>query len=236
MGKVCITGNSFWSSFQNQATLALNRSFTFGFSHENRFSINELGTRSAGLALPAGKASLGAVYSCFGHPDFRRDMAGLACGIKLGEKILAGVQADYFSERTFGEYSNNEFLTCEIGIILLASENVRIGMHLFNPVPATLTKIPVPQRLRAGVGADLGKSVLAGAEAEMSTGGKLIIRTGFEYEAIRNLMMRGGFSTDNTSFSFGLGYIIKPVHLDIGFTTHDRLGVTTSASVVFRLR
>jgi hypothetical protein len=236
MGQVCIMNSSFWSSFRNQATLALNRSAAFGFSYENRFGLKELGTRSTALVIPAGKASVGAVYSRFGYTDFRRDMAGVACGIQLGEKIMAGVQADYMSEKTYGEYINNEFITFEAGILILASESVRIGLHLFNPVPSALRKIQLPQRLRAGAGIDLGKSLFAGAEAEMSTGGKLIVRTGCEYEPARNFFLRGGFSTENSSFSFGLGYILKPMHLDIGFATHERLGVTSSASVRFTIK
>ena len=85
-----------------------NNSFSFGFNYENRFGIKELGTRTAGFIIPAGKASLGAVYSHFGYTDFKRDMTGLACGMKLSDKISAGVQVDYFSERTSGEYDNNQ--------------------------------------------------------------------------------------------------------------------------------
>ena len=58
------------------------------------------------FVIPAGKASIGAAYSHFGYSDFKRDVAGLACGLKLSEKIAAGVQIDYFSERTSGEYNN----------------------------------------------------------------------------------------------------------------------------------
>jgi len=227
--------STFWSSFHNQASLALNKSFAFGFNYENRFSIRELGTRTAGIVIPAGGASLGALYSHFGYQDFRREMAGLACGIRLGEKIVAGVQADYFSERTFGEYSNIVFITCEAGIIVEPSQNIRIGFHLFNPVPNSVRKTFVPLRLKAGAGVYLSEELFAGAEAEMSSGDRLIIRTGFEYEAAPGFRMGGGLSTENTSFSFGLGYKLKSVELDIGFATHERLGITTSASLVFIL-
>ena len=136
--------NGFWSSFHNQALLAHNNSFSFGFNYENRFSIKELGTRSAGMTIPAGKASLGVVYSHFGYTDFKREMTGLACGMKLSDKISAGVQVDYFSERTSGEYSNNQFVTCETGLLITPSENIRIGIHLFNPVPNSIRKTFMP--------------------------------------------------------------------------------------------
>ena len=232
---VCIMKNSFWSSFHNQATLVYNTSFSFGFNYENRFNISELGTRSAGVVIPAGKASLAVVYSHFGYTDFKRDMTGLACGMKLSNKISAGIQVDYFSEKASGKYDNNQSVTCEAGLLITPSEDTRIGIHIFNPVPNSLRKTSLPMSLRIGAGTYLNKSLFTGVEAEMSSGSKLIIKTGFDYEAAQKFWLRGGFSTDNNSFSFGLGYLIKVVQLDIGFITHEKLGVTSSVSFIFKI-
>jgi hypothetical protein len=234
-GYVCIMKNSFWSSFHNQAILAYNNTFSFGFNYENRFNISELGTRTLGLIIPAGKASLGAVYSHFGYTDFKRDMTGLACGIKLSSKISAGLQVDYFSERTSEEYDNNQSVTCEAGLLITPSENTRFAIHIFNPVPNSLRKTFLPTSLRIGAGINLNKSLFAGAETEMSSGSRLIIKTGFEYEAAKKLWLRGGFSTDNNSFSFGLGWMVKIIQMDIGFVTHENLGVTSSVSLIFKI-
>jgi hypothetical protein len=235
-GYVCIMKNGFWSSFHNQATLANNSSFSFGFNYENRFSVKELGTRSAGVIIPAGKTSLAAVYSHFGYADFKRDLTGLACGLRLSEKITAGIQVDYFSERTSGEYSNNQSITCEAGLLVIPDENTRIGIHVFNPIPASFRKTFLPSSLRIGAGTYLNKSLFTGVEAELSTGYKMIFRTGFEYEAAKKFWIRGGYCTDHNSFSFGVGYLIKIVQMDIGFVTHENLGVTSSASLIFKIQ
>jgi hypothetical protein len=234
-GYVCIMKTGFWSSFHNQATLPSNNSFSFGFNYENRFSIAELGTRSAGVIIPAGKTALAAVYSHFGYTDFKRDMTGLACGIKFSEKLSAGIQVDYFSEKTSGEYNVYQSVTCEAGLLLIPAENISIGFHVFNPVPNSLRKSFLPTSLRVGAGSYLNKSLFAGVEAEMSTQGKLIFKTGFEYEAARKFWLRGGFSTDQNSFSFGLGYLIKILQMDVGFVTHENLGVTSSVSLIFKI-
>jgi len=235
-GYACITKTGFWSSFHNQAILAYNNSFSSGINYESRFSIGELGTRTAGLTIPAGDASIGVVYSHFGYSDFRREMAGVACGLMLSEKIAAGVQIDYFSEKTSGEYNNSRLVTFESGLVISASENVRIGIHLFNPIPNSVRRRAVPLTLRVGSGIDLSKTLYAGVEAEMSSGKKLIIKTGFEFEAAKNMWLRGGFCTDNASFSFGLGYLIKIAQVDVSFATHERLGITSSASLIFKIR
>jgi hypothetical protein len=235
MGYVCVMKNSFWSTFHNQAALAHNNSLSLGFNYENRFGIKELGTRSAAITIPVWKTSLGAVYSYFGYPDFKREMAGLACGLKLSNKLAAGVQVDYFSERTSGEYNNSMSVTCEAGLLITPSENIKIGIHLFNPVPNTIRKTYLPTVLRVGAGTDLSTTLFAGLEAEMSSRSKLIIRTGFEFEAAKKFWLRSGFSTDNNSFSFGVGYLAKIVMIDLGFTTHEKLGVTSSASLIFKI-
>jgi hypothetical protein len=234
-GFVCIMKNGFWSSFHNQALLPFNNSFSAGFNYENRFGIKELATRTAGLSLPAGKASIGGIYSHFGYSDFYRDMTGLACGLKLSGKMSAGVQLDYFSEKASGEYSHTEFLTCEAGLVITASEKTRIGFHVFNPVPNSIRKNSLPSTLRIGAGTNLSKLLFAGAEAEMSSGSRFIFRTGFEYEAFKKLWFRGGFCTENNSFSFGLGYLLKIVQMDLGFVTHDKLGGTSSISMIFKI-
>jgi hypothetical protein len=235
MGYVCVMKKSFWSSFHNQASLAYNTSFSAGFNYENRFGIYELGTSSAAFSLPAGKAAIGGIYSHFGYKDFKRELAGLACGMRLSDKLAAGVQVDYFSERAPGEYGNNQLITCEAGLILTPSENLSVGIHLFNPVPNSIRKSPVPSILRVGTGTNLGTTLFAGIEAEMGSGKTLILKTGLEYEAAKKLWIRVGYSTENNSFGFGLGYFAKIVMIDLGFRTHEKLGVTSSASLIFNI-
>jgi hypothetical protein len=235
MGNLYISENGFWSAFHNQALLSENKSVSFGVNYNNRFSIKELGTRSVGMIVPAGKTSLAAVYSNFGYSDFNRVMTGIACGMKLSEKISAGVQVDYFREKSSGEYYKNQSVTFEAGILITPSDKIRIGMHFFNPFPSSLRKNLMPASLSVSAGSVLSEVLIAGIEAEMSSGEKLILRTGFDYEAVKNLRLRGGYITNNNCFSFGLGYLIKTVQIDVAFTTHERLGISSSFSFVFKI-
>jgi hypothetical protein len=227
--------NGFWSSFHNQALLADNHSFSFGANYENRFSIDQLGIRTAGIIIPSGKTSLGIIYSHFGYADFNRNMTGLACGLKLSEKLAAGVQVDYFAEMVPGDYEDIHIITGEAGIVFPATENTMIGIHLFNPVPNSLRKTNMPSTLRIGAGTNLNNLLFAGAEAEMSSGNNFIMRMGFEYEALKKFWLRSGFSTENNSFSFGIGYLAKFVKIDLAFSTHECLGITSSASLIFKI-
>jgi len=186
--------------------------------------------------MPAGNAGIGAVYRHFGYKDFMRHSAGLACGLKLSEKISAGIQTDFFAEKTAGDYNERRSLTFEAGMLITPSEKISIGIHLFNPVPNSLRKNYMPSSLRAGAGIWLNSSLFACAEAEMSTGDIIDLKAGFEYGPSENFRIRGGYRSENTSFSFGIGYLLKSAQLDLGFATHEMLGVTSSASIIFRLK
>jgi len=236
MGFSCVMGPGFWSAFHNQALLPHQKSAALGFCFQNRFSISELGTRSAAFVMPAGNAGIGAVYRHFGYKDFMRHSAGLACGLKLSEKISAGIQTDFFAEKTAGDYNERRSLTFEAGMLITPSEKISIGIHLFNPVPNSLRKNYMPSSLRAGAGIWLNSSLFACTEAEMSTGDIIDLKAGFEYGPSENFRIRGGFRSENTSFSFGIGYLLKSAQLDLGFATHEMLGVTSSASIIFRLK
>jgi len=236
MGSVCILRSGFWPSFQNQALLAYHKSFSAGIIYESRFNISELGTRAAGVIIPAGKASLGIIYSNFGYSQFRRETGGIACGLKFSENISGGIQVDYFAEKPAGEYENIQLITYEAGLLFKPKENISVGVHIFNPVPNSLRRFVLPSSLRAGAGIDLSGVLFAGAEAEMSSGKDLVLRTGFEYEAAKNLWLRGGFSSENTSFTFGLGYRLSSLKLDLAFATHEKLGITSSVSLVFQIK
>jgi len=235
-GSVCVMIPGFWSSFHNQALLASFSSLSAGISYESRFNIGELGTRTAALITPAGRTSLGIIYSHFGFSQLRRETCAMACGLKLAENISAGVQIDYFLEKASGEYSNNHSVTFEGGLVIIPAKNITVGIHIFNPVPNSLRRTFLPSTITAGAGIKLNNELFAGFEAEMSTERKILIRTGFEYEAAGNFLLRGGFCSENSSFTFGLGYHFRSISLDMGFATHEKLGMTTSVSMIFKIR
>jgi len=236
MGYVCIMKKGFWSSFHNQASLSTSNSISAGISYENSYGIKELGRKLFALTYPAGKTTFGVICSHFGYSDFNRIATGIGCGITLSDKISAGVQIDYFSERSSGEYGNSDAVTFETGILINPGNDISVGIRLFNPLPRSVRKTYLPAILRAGAAKYLGDDLLAGVEFEMRTGSSIVVKTGFEYEAVERFWLRGGFSTANNSFCFGIGYGVKFAQLDLAFATHDRLGITSTASMIFKIK
>lgn len=226
----------FWSSFHNAALLSSVNNISFGAGYENRFGIKELSTRTAAIIIPAGKASVGSFYSHFGYTDFRRDMIAISCGLPLSEKISAGIQIDYFSEKTAGEYLNTNILTFEVGVLLRLSEELTLGVQAFNPLPDAIRHFSIPSGLRAGIGSKLNSQLFAGVEVEMVTGMNPDLRAGLEYEIIKNFWIRGGYRTALPSFSFGTGYVTHHGKIDIAFSTHEKLGITSNVSFIINIK
>ena len=235
MGCIMSTANPFWSIFHNQGLLAGNECITAGICYENRFFLSELATRSAAVFVPAGKASLAALYSYFGYSDYHRQMTAIACGLPLSEKVSAGIQIDYFNERSYGEYSALQSLTFEAGMIISTGGDFDLGIQIFNPLPNSIRKKDLPTELRLDLCGYLNATVYTGAGIEMSTGGKPIFSAGMEYEVMKSLWLRGGFRSENTSFSFGMGYRIKTAVIDLAFYTHEKLGLSSTISVIYKI-
>jgi hypothetical protein len=187
------------------------------------------------MIIRTGNSSEGLLLSYFGYSGFRRIEAGISSGMTISENSSAGIQIDYFSEKSPGETFHWQAVTFEAGALFRLTEKTRAGFHLFNPVPNSMRKSDLPSGISAGAGIDLSSTLFAAAEVEKWSQRKIAVRFGFDYEAAKKFRIRGGFSSENSSFSLGLGYSLKSVILDMGFSTHERLGVSSSVSLVYKI-
>ena len=147
--------------------------------------------------------------------------------MRLGERITAGIQLDYFLIAQGGEYGRQGFATGEIGLIAEPIENFYIAAHIFSPWPVKISSsedIYLPSVFRLGTGYKFSKKVIVSVEAEKDIETPVRIRFGTEYELIENLYLRAGMSTKPAEYSFGLGYNFKNVCLDLAFKNHQSLG------------
>lgn len=216
--------------------LASNKNVSAALGYENRFFIPELSIRKAGMVIKTGNSSECFMISYFGFTGYRRIEGSVGSGLQLSKNISAGLQVDYFSERIPGEDYHRQAITFEGGALYKVSEKVRVGFHLFNPLPAAMRKEYLPSVIVCGAGIDLSSTLYAAAEVEKCSGKALNARCGFEYEALKKLRIRGGFSTDNSAFSFGVGYNVKSVSVDLAFSTHEKLGVSSAISVAYKIK
>lgn len=226
----------FWSSFHNQASLGYIQNFSIGINQENRFGLSELSNKTFGITIPSGNGSLGMVYSYYGYSDYNRHTIGLAYGMKLGPNISAGIQTDLFSTRAATDYSNTHELTFEAGIMYRPVKGLNIGMHVFNPLPNSLRDNDIPTVLQLGAAYDFTESFTTIIEMEAGNTASPCFRIASEYEFFSDFFVRGGIMSNPLGYAFGLGYSGMVFKTNIGFITHENLGLTPSLSLVIFIR
>lgn len=236
MAYTSVATSSFWSFFHNQGSQSSDQRLSFGINHESRFGLAELSNKTFGLIVPAGNGSIGAIYSYYGYDEYNRHTAGLAYGHSLGEKLHAGVQIDFYSTRQAGDYENTNDITFEAGIQYNPVEDLIIGLHFFNPLPNAIRDHDIPTVITVGAGYFFSPGFMSTLELEGSSDGTYSLKAGGEFQVIDGFYLRGGLMSNPMGFSFGTGFAGRFLQADLGFLTHENLGLTPSISFIFLFR
>lgn len=227
MANASVTFSGSWAAFSNQAGLAGIEKAGLGIHHENAFMVKEMALKAGMIAVPVHFGTLAMDASYFGYSRYNRTKIGLAYGRKLGKKIAAGIQLDYFSEYTADQRTRFNAFTFEGGVLVKLSEKVDLAAHLFNPAnigyPGRQGTSPEPE-IRIGIGTRKIENFLLTFEAGKSLKGKPVYRVGAEYGIRKFLFLRTGLSTNPLLNTFGLGLNVRKVQIDMAFSRHVTLG------------
>lgn len=228
-----------WSTFHNQAGLATAEQFSAGIFFESKFIVDELSLAAGSVVLPTSTGVFGFSLFQFGKGTFKENRIGLAFARQLTKKVNAGIQLDYLLQ-TFPENSRSKgFATFEVGIIYYAMKHLFLGAHVFNPVMGGIEtlegKQKMPAIVRFGGHYQFQEMVMVIVEAQKDTENPLLLKTGIEFSPAQNLSLRFGVSGKPVNFTAGLGYTIKNITTDIGFSYHGNLGITPSLSIQISL-
>ncbi len=239
MANAAVVLSDIWSNFLNQAGLARVDAFTVGAFYENRFMVTQYALRSFALAVPTYGGTIGASYSYFGYSKYNESKTGLAFGKAFGEKIAAGIQMDYLHVHIDGEYGNSDALTMEAGLLAEPVSNFLIGAHVYNPLRAKYNKFTnerVPTVFRVGMGYWFSDNLIVCVESLKNLDEEMNINMGTEYRLLKSIYLRAGLSTSRiSSYSFGVGFVLKGLNADLAFSDHSILGFTPHISMSYSL-
>jgi hypothetical protein len=239
MANSAVMKSDLWSNFQNQAGLANIKGISAGIFFSNAFHIPELGTKALAMSSDLGKnAGVGFNYTYFGYELYNESKIGLAYAMKLGKRVSAGIQLDWFSTRFGNEYGHTGTPVGEIGILSNPVENLYIGAHVFNPWFSKLNNFSnekVPTVFRIGLGYNFSDKVLFTAETQKDVDLPLVLKSGIEYTPFKGVFLRIGASSNPTLLSFGAGYKYKNIQLDFAYSSHQTLGYTTQFGLSYTI-
>ena len=236
MSNAVVMCSDIWSLWHNQAGLAYLENTTVGMYYDNRFIVPEYGYKAFGMAVPTNRGVLGFSFSYFGYNLYNEKKFGLAYAKSFGEKFSAGLQLDYLNTFISQDYGSTGTVVVELGVLSQPIKNLFIAAHVYNPTRSTLASYQderIPTIYRFGMGYKMGDKSFIAVEIEKELDFAPRFKAGIEYKLIDNFFLRTGISLKPISNSFGIGYKLKGLILDIAFSTNRELGITPHVSMIY---
>lgn len=238
MGRCSIAISDVWSIMNNPAGIAIIRRPIIGINYEYRNMMKELSSKSAAFIFPIKQGTFGLSYNHFGYSLFNRQKIGIAYARSFGSYLSVGVQLDYLITSLGNSYGRTNNVTFEIGIQSDISEKITMGAWIYNPLHVQLTDFDnekLSTIIRFGGIWNVSETLVVTFESEKNTEiSMFILRGGVEYSIRKSYFFRTGFSTSNEIFSFGLGYNVVNLTMNLSSIYHNYLGFSPQMGLSFQ--
>lgn len=230
-----------WSVHHNQAGLGFVEGINTGIFYQTNFLLTEISTKSLVLNYSFGKSSLGLEATSFGFSKYSDNKIGLAYGLQIFKNFALGFQIDYLNIHQLAEYGDKNLFTAEIGILAKPTENLNIGVHIFNPWRTKFSKTSdsyVNTVFKAGLSYMFNENVLFLAEVDKDFDLPTQFKTGFQYRVFEKLFLRVGASIYQNQWMpcFGLGYKLGNLSFDMSFENRPIVGLVSGLSIQYRFK
>jgi len=240
MGGCSAASCGLWALQNNPAGMANLDQFSLGLYYENRWMLPETAYKCGALALPVKFGCLGLSFNQFGSSKYNENKIGLAYAKDFGPYLKIGLQLDYLSIHIGNDYGRHSAVTFELGMQSQVTSKLRLGTYIFNPVSFKIEQSLYQNRLpivfRFGAAYQFTKEFVGQCDIEKNTEREGVsLRGGLEYEAVKNLFLRAGAQTNPGILTFGVGYGIRFVRIDVAGQLHQELGPSVQVGMIFSI-
>lgn len=240
MGMTSVCSRDVWALNGNAAGLSYLNGWHFGLYYENLWMIKETAFKSAGIAKSIeGIGCFGLSINQFGGSTYSENKFGIAYARDFGPYLQMGLLLDWLMLRWGDAYPTQNRLSFELGIQSQVTEKLRLGASLFNPIQrkmGTLNHDALPVVFRLGVSYQCVETFVLQAEAEYDSSREGIsLRSGFEYVLFNRFSLRAGAQHNPNLISFGLGYEIRGIKVDVAAQMHQALGASIQIGLNYEL-
>ena len=230
MGNASVTNTDVYSAQNNQAALGYLETGSAGISSLNYFLIDGgINSYYGVFALPVKTSgTFGLTLNYKGDPTFNQSKIGIGYGRKLTDELAVGLQLDYVGTSTTEVGSGSAF-TFDIGLLFKPMQDITIGAKVFNPIRAKTGldyEQELPALINVGFNYHPSEKINLCAEAEHEIEEILRGKFGIEYHIIDELFLRGGYITNPSMFSCGVGVVVQQFKLDLSAQFHQQLGMS----------
>ncbi len=232
MGNANLTLKDIYSGFNNPAGLAYVDGFSGAAFVENRFLLQELQLAALSIAQSTNSGTIGMTLQYFGFEDYNEQKVGINYSRQLFDKLSIGAQFDFLTTRV-REYGNVSAITFEVGFQYEILDKLSTGIHVFNPIRASIGAESLPAIIQVGLSYQVANYLTISGAIEKETILPYNAKIGLEYEIAKKIQLRAGVNSNPNRLSFGVGYIVNQLQLNVAATYHDVLGFSPALGFRF---
>lgn len=206
-------------------------------SYFNKYSVEGLGAVNGSFVYPNDKLSTAINISSFGFDDYRESMVRLSLSKRLSSQFYLGLAFHYSFLQSVLNEDTPQRLSSDVGVTYVPVNNLLIGVLIMNFPTVSFSKNNNDYKdinssiIQTGFQYRIINSVLISAELHYDEDDKFGGSAGLEYEPFEKFKIRAGINAVPLSPSFGLGYKLKSVSVDIGALYHSVLGVSSGLEI-----
>ena len=229
MGGTSVCEHSVWSLQNNPAGLATLQGWHGGIYYENRWLLKETAFKSGGLAKSVTDIGCFGLSVCqYGWSQFSKNLFSIAYARDFGPYLQMGLRTDWILLH-FGEaYPDRSLPGFKLGIQSQVTERLCLGATLFNPFRLklkTLNEDALPVVMAMGLAYQFTEDFVGQFEVEKdSQRSGIRLSGGLEYLMFERFSLRAGVQHNPNILSFGVGYLVRNIHVDVAAQLHQVLG------------
>ena len=229
MGGTAVCEQSVWSLQNNPAGLAVLQGWHGGIYYENQWLLKETAFKSGGLAKSATDIGCFGLSVCqYGWSQFSENLFSVAYARDFGPYLQMGLRADWIWLHFGGDYPDRCTPGFMLGVQSQVTERLRLGATLFNPLNIklkTLNEDALPVVMRFGLAYQFTEDFIGQFEVEKdSQRAGVRIGGGLEYQLFKRFSLRAGAQHNPNILSFGVGYLVSNIHVNVAAQLHQVLG------------
>ncbi|MDR1683040.1 MAG: hypothetical protein LBS25_06600 [Candidatus Symbiothrix sp.] len=216
----------------NPANLSFSSEKEIGLTVFNHFEMSELNTATLYWKCPNSKIDFGTKFVTFGYSDYRISSWQGFLSKKIFSNLAIGIQLETIMQSSILEEDSRYFLSSGIGISYRLNERFDLSVLGENVLTTYETK---PWRWMAGIRYHLSNEAVVLMETATGKIVPFAFSVGLEYAFSESFFLRSGYDSQGKAPSFGIGYQWNKWKIDVGFSLHQVLGISSGASVSYEL-
>lgn len=234
LGGSYLSQKSILAAYHNVAGTLMRPGLNWAFGARNNYLAHNLNQYYAVVSLQKEKSALGADLMGYGFSAYQEMLLGLNYAQMLTKSWQAGVRLKYGYRQIADNSLYQHNVLADVGF-LGVFKSWRVGASLQNFAQSGWLggeKEYAAVILRIGGGYYFKEHTAISAEVHQSIHHKTDVRLGLSYAPADALRLRFGFATANPSVSFGCGFVVKNIEINLATSWHQQLGLSPVIDVV----